>query len=82
MGIVCACLPTLPALFNWRSIRDSRRPSRFESNNFDLARYPSLTLDERRQGYRANKPKAPNMAPYEKVRDKNAIYPRVAVESV
>ena len=53
VAIVCACLPTLKVLLNWilhGKRADSAAPDIISTS---LARYPSLTLDERRLGYKS-----------------------------
>ena len=54
LGILGACLPTFPALFHWKSARNSRRPSGMSHpNGVDSFQYPVLTPDERRSGFRS-----------------------------
>lgn len=54
LGILGACLPTYPALFRWKQVHNHRRPSRiFQSKSADSSRFPVLTPDERRSGFRS-----------------------------
>ncbi|CAF9911920.1 hypothetical protein IMSHALPRED_010636 [Imshaugia aleurites] len=54
LGILGACLPTFPALFRWKTVRNSRRPSALShSTGGDSSHYPILTPDERRSGFRS-----------------------------
>ena len=54
LGILGACLPTFPALFRWKSVRNNRRPSRISrTKSADSSQYPVLTPDERRLGFRS-----------------------------
>ncbi len=54
LGVLGACLPTFPALFRWKSVRNSRRPSGMpDSKSTDSSQYPVLTPDERRSGFRS-----------------------------
>ena len=54
LGILGACLPTFPALFRWKTVRNSRRPSGMShSKSTDSSQYPVLTPDERRSGFRS-----------------------------
>ncbi|KAK3176963.1 hypothetical protein OEA41_008289 [Lepraria neglecta] len=53
VAIVCACLPTLKVLLNWilhGKWADSATP---DITSIRLPRYPSLTPDERRPGYKS-----------------------------
>lgn len=45
VAIFCACLPTFPALFHMKSVRDNQKPCS------DPRSIPSLTRNERRSGY-------------------------------
>lgn len=54
LGILGACLPTFPALFRWKSVRDNRRPSGVTySKSADSSQFPVLTADERRPRFRS-----------------------------
>ena len=54
LGILGACLPTFPALFRWRSVRNNQRPNGpSHSKSTDSSQYPVLTPDERRSGFRS-----------------------------
>ena len=48
VAIFCACLPTFPALFHIKSIREKQRPSS------DPRSIPSLGHSERRSGHMSN----------------------------
>ena len=53
LGILGACLPTFPALFRWKTVRNNQRPSRISHvKSADSSQYPVLTPDERRSGFR------------------------------
>ena len=54
LGILGACLPTFPALFRWKSVRDNQRPNGIShKRSADSSQYPALTPDERRSGFRS-----------------------------
>lgn len=50
VAIVCACLPTLRPLFN-KSFHSRKLEYSAGTNNVDLARWPSVMLNDRRVGY-------------------------------
>ena len=51
VAIVCACLPTFKVLFN--RLIHHKRLSSSTPYPVDMPRYPALTADERRPGYRS-----------------------------
>lgn len=52
LGILGACLPTFPALFRCKSVRNNRKTSAVSlSRSNDSYQYPVLTPDERRIGF-------------------------------
>lgn len=54
LGILGACLPTFPALFHWKGVRSSRKPSRkAHPESADSSQYAVLTPDERRSGLKS-----------------------------
>lgn len=54
LAILSACLPTFPALLNWRSVhRRNTPPGGADPKSWGSASYPALIPDERRSGFRS-----------------------------
>ena len=55
LGILGACLPTFPALFRWKIVRNKPSPNRMpNSGSDDSSQYAVLTPDEPRSGFRSS----------------------------